>query len=353
MRKPLLVALALLLVAIALWAFTRERTPGVRTIAVEQGPLHSAVSVTGRVVSEREVNLAATAAGQIKHIAVKEGARVKSGQVLATLDAGETTALVAKAQAELERAQADADLARTALHRAERLFAAGGEAAQARDDARLAAQATAARLRIAQEELALARVQQAKMSVRSPFAGTVTQKFAQIGQWATPGTPLFTVVDDGAREIEAKVDAGDGAAIQVGQEAQVSSDAFPDKSWFERVLRLAPAVQKDETANTFNVRLSLSGTAPPLRFGQQVDVKIRVASRAQALKVPFTALVTNEGKTAVAVVEADKIRFKPVVTGIEDATHTEIVSGVHLGERIVLPEGKKLHAGQRVHVRQE
>lgn len=351
MREPLFIAISLLVLAIAVWAFTGERAPSVRTVAIEQGPLHAIVAVTGRVVSEREVNLTATAAGQIRHIAVKEGARVKAGAVLARLNAEEAAAMVAKAEAERARAQADAEQAATALHRAERLFAAGGEAAQTRDDARLAQQAAAARLRAAEEDVALARVQQDKMTLRAPFAATVTQSLAQLGQWATPGVPLFTLVDYGAREIEAKVDAGDSAAIQVGQEAQVSSDAFPDKTWFERVLRLAPAVQKDASANTFNVRLSLAAQAPPLRFGQQVDVKIRVASRAQALKVPFTALVTHEGKTAVAVVEDGKIRFKPVVTGIEDATHTEIVSGLAPGERIVLPEGKKLQAGQRVHVR--
>lgn len=353
MRKPFLIIATLVVAAIALWAFTGERSPSVKTLAVEQGPLHAVVAVTGRVVSEREVNVTATAAGQIKHIAVKEGARVKAGQILASLDAGETIALVAKAQAELERAQADAEQAQTALQRIERLFAAGGEAAQARDDARLAHQTAAARLRVAQEELALVRVQQAKMTLRAPFAGTITQSFAQLGQWAAPGVPLFTLADYATREIEAKVDAGDSAAIQVGQEAQISSDAFPDKAWFERVLRLAAAVQKDETANTFNVRLSLGAKAPPLRFGQQVDVKIRVASRAQVLKVPFTALLTSEGKTAVATLDADKIHLKPVVTGIEDATHTEIVSGLTLGEHIVLPEGKKLQAGQRVHVRKE
>lgn len=353
MRKPLIIALALLALVLALWAFTGERAPSVRTIAVEQGPLHAVVAVTGRVVSEREVNLAATAAGQVRHIAVKEGARVPAGAVLARLDGAEAAALVAKAEAERARAQADAEQATAALARAERLFAAGGEAAQVRDDARLAEQAAAARVRAADEELVLARVQRDKMTLRAPFAGTVTQSLAQLGQWATPGVPLFTLVDYGAREIEAKIDAGDSAAIQVGQEAQVSSDAFPEKPWIERVLRLSPAVQRDATANTFNVRLSLSAQAPPLRFGQQVDVKIRTASRAQALKVPFTALLTHEGKTAVATVADDKIRFKPVATGIEDATHTEIVSGLAPGERIVLPEGKKLRPGQRVHIRAE
>lgn len=353
MRNSFLIIAALVAGAIALWAFTGEGVARVKTLAVEQGPLHAVVAVTGRVVSEREVNIAAAVAGHIRHIAVKEGAQVKAGQILATLDAGEAAAFVAKAQAELERAQADAEQAQTALHRAERLFAVGGEAAQVRDDARLAQQTVSARVRVAQEELALARVQQAKTTLRAPFAGTVTQSFAQLGQWTAPGVPLFTLVDYAAREIEAKVDAGDSAAIQIGQEAQIGSDAFPDKIWFEHVLRLAPAVQKDETANTFNVRLSLSNKAPPLRFGQQVDVKIRVASRAQALKVPFTALLTNEGETAVAVIEADKIRLKPVVTGIEDATHTEIASGLQAGEQIVLPEGQKLRDGQRVHVHRE
>lgn len=189
------------------------------------------------------------------------------------------------------------------------------------------------------------------LNVTAPFAGLITLSPVRAGQWIiVPPEALFTLADLERREIEVQIDADDSAGIAAGQEVTLSSDAFPGRQWSERVMRLAPSVEKEEAANTVNVYLSLGKAAPPLRLGQQVDVKIRTAFRPKALKVPFAALISKDEKTWVAVIEQGRVKLLPVVTGIEDLTHTEILQGVRAGQQVILAEGKTLNEGDRVRV---
>lgn len=128
----------------------------------------------------------------------------------------------------------------------------------------------------------------------------------------------------------------------------ITSDAFPGRQWTEKIVRLASAINRENTADTFNIRLSLGSDAPPLRLGSQVDVKIRTAFKSNALKLPSAALINNNGKTAVAVIQNGRIHFIPVITGIEDLTHTEIVQGLQAGRQVILADVKTLREGDRV-----
>lgn len=349
-RTFLFIVLAVTVSAVAGW---RLRTPEPRTVsavAVERGPLASTLSATGRIATEREVVLSAALSGIVSAVKVKEGDAVRRGDALVILDEREAAARIGKALAERDHADPDLGQARLELARMRRLFEVGGEPRQAVDQAESKLASALARRRTAEEELRLARVTHDKLTVRSPIAGVVTSIAAHAGQTATPAVALLSLADPSISEIEARIDAADGALVAVGQSAVITSDAVPDVAWREQVLRLAPAVEKTDAASTVRVVLSYGGQAPALRLGQQVDVMIHLVEKSDALKIPAAAVQRRDGAPAVALFREGRIAWVPVTTGIEDLTHTEVVRGLREGDRVVLPTGKPLKEGEPVRI---
>lgn len=354
-----LIAVGVLAAAIGVWMVRSNDGIAVQTVRVERGPLAVTIAATGRVVSRRRADVAPAAAGLIATVGVKEGGRVREGALLARLDAREAERALAKAEADQDRAREEAAQARRAAARVARLLAVGGESQQAVDEAQGHLRAAEARERVADEEVAVVRLALARLTITAPFAGLITSHKARVGEWAAPGTALFTLVDPHDLEVEVKIDAGDAGEVAAGQEARMSVDAFPGRVWSETVLRLAPAVETSRRdgepggpTNAVTVTISLGPTAPLLRIGEQVDAKIRTAFRPDALMVPFGALIVADGLAQLAVAEQGRVRLVPVVTGIEDATHTEIVEGASAGQVVILPEGRTLREGDRVRVRE-
>ena len=202
---------------------------------------------------------------------------------------------------------------------------------------------------IAVEEAHSANLELSKQEITAPFSGTITARFAEVGQWVGPSESLFTLVDESQREIEVRVDAADSVAIEVGQVVAVSSDAFPGLEWHESVSRLGTAANNDRNSNSVKVYISLGNEAPSLRFGQQVDADIRTAWNPNTLKVPFEALMSRDGQTFVAVLSGGRVKLKPVETGIEDFSMVEIKQGLNDGELVVLSKGQLLQNGDKVY----
>jgi hypothetical protein len=111
---------------------------------------------------------------------------------------------------------------------------------------------------------------------------------------------------------------------------------------------LAAATSNVGNANTVSVYISLGNSAPSLRYNQQVDAEIRTAWNPSALKVPYGAIISRDGKTYVAVVQDNFVDLVEVETGIEDFTHVEIRQGVSVGQHIILANGADIEEGDRV-----
>lgn len=319
---------------------------------VELGEIYQAIPASGRVVSKRKVEVTAPASGQITEVRVREGEIVSKNQVLATMDRRDTDITLQRANAQLESAKKDVALAQRTLDRLVRALQMGAVSRQMAEDAEAALHASQARQRVASEEVKAARLASNRTAIMAPFNGTVLSAFAVEGAWTEPSTPLFTVVNMKEREIEIRTEATNSASIITGQKVSLSSDAFPDRQWIEEVVRIAPGTSRDVTSgisNSVSVYVSLSKNAPNLIFGQQVDAEIRLASNPKALKVPFSAISSLDGKTVVAVLDSGRVHFVPVVTGIESATHVQIKEGLKRGQRVIL-NSRNLKQGQKVEI---
>lgn len=351
MRKSLLIIIITIiaLIAVSVWIASQDNpAQPVTIIKVEQGPLYAFVKAAGKVVSKRETPISAKAAGQIFNVYAKEGVTVSKGELLAELDATDAAARISSGQALLNQIRAEVAHAARNLESLHKVLQVGGVAPLTVDEAATQLKSAREREHKAAAELRSMSIQRNDLKVIAPFSGMVTVATAKPGQWATPGTPLFTLVDPATREIEILVDEADAAGIAIGQQVEMSSTAFPGKTWIEEVRRIDPAIRKEGTANNVGVYTSFSDNAPRLRMGQQVDAKIRTAYRANAIKVPFEALIHTEKETQLAIVEQGRVHLQAVTSGIEDLTHTEIIKGARPGQEVAVAEGKKLKDGDAV-----
>ncbi|MDF5721946.1 MAG: efflux RND transporter periplasmic adaptor subunit [Rhizonema sp. PD37] len=191
--------------------------------------------------------------------------------------------------------------------------------------------------------------------IRAPFAGTITRKFAQEGDFVTPTTSVSS--SDGATsasiaelssglEIEARIPEASIARIHTGQQVQIHSDAYPNKTFQGSVRLVAPrAIQERSSANSssggvtfFGVKVALKTGEDLLKSGMNVNLNFISDKIHNALVVPLAAIVTSkDGQTGLWVLdENNKPQLRPVTTGSISNNQIQILKGVTKGEHILI-----------------
>ncbi|PUB90171.1 MAG: hypothetical protein B6D72_05365 [gamma proteobacterium symbiont of Ctena orbiculata] len=327
----------------------------VETIAVERGDLELVIRVTGEVINDRQVALTALVDGQVKRVETALGARVRAGEVVAAMDnrAAEANRQRAKAYLQQQDVHRREELMR--YRRLQKLAAKGAVSTEKLEEAKLNWEAASAAWEVAKADLSLTDVAREWQQVRAPFDAVVIGKSTEVGQWVEAGTKLFTLVSLARWEIEAHVDAVDSGRVKTGQAVVVRCDAFPGREWRSSVSWIGPSVEreKDKRLNTFRVRLGLGEAPPPLLLGQQVDLEIAVARRDGVLRLPFAALQERDEQIEVALIEAGRVHYQAIETGLEGDTHVEVKQGLEEGVRVVRLDGESLDPGLRVNARIE
>lgn len=368
--------------------------------------LVSVVTASGEIRPKRFVNVSANASGRITHLLVKEGDRVRSGQVLARIDstrleAGtrQSEAAVQSAQADLDRAQADLALARASFERSRRMFEEQLVSSQVFDQAEAEVKMKAAAVesqkrRISQLESQLAANADdlEKTVVVAPMDGVVTSLQKEegesvIGAQSFQPTVIMTVGDLSVMEVEVLVDETDIGQLSLGQRAEVRVDALEDVRIPGTVTEIGSSAiprgtsgatssaSSGTTANQakdFKVTITLEKPPTSLRPGLNATADITTATKPGVLAVPIQAVVVRELDKDGKVVEAEEprggpgeaqsslprargqekdgvfvvadrqARFRAVTTGIVGETDMEIVSGLKEGEEIVTGSYKTL-----------
>ena len=353
---PWLAGLALL--TLAIWTFTRPAPIRVSVTKVERGLVEASVSNTraGTVKACRRAKLAPPTGGQIAHMLVKKGQRVKSGQVLLELwnndlQAQERLALeqLSTTQAQSDQACVQATLAEKEAERAAQLKARGFISAEGVDQKISAAKVSRAGCDVAHSQidqsrsrLAVARAGLQRMVLRAPFDGIVADVSGELGEYATPSPPgiltlpAIDLIDDRCMFVSAPIDEVDAAEINVGQAVRITLDAIKGKSFAGKVRRVAPYVlEVEKQARTVEVEAVFTepASAENLLVGYSADVEIVYASHDQVLRIPTPALL--EGKRVLLYRTDGVLEDRTVVIGLANWEYTEITSGLNEGDQIV------------------
>jgi HlyD family secretion protein len=423
LAPALVLALALLagLAAFGAWQWQRngdqKRQQAVEreTAAVVRQDITVKVSATGVIRPVAPVNISPKQPGRIQQLLVEQGDRVAAGQLLAQMDAsnlqGQRTSAMgdlAAAEANLSKlvagnrpeeiaqarngandARAQLVAIRSAYTSNQKLYEAGAvgrvafdaSAAQYRA-AQEKVQATQSQLELLQagfrkEDIALARAQVLKAKgslqtinsliedtlIRAPFAGVITQKFADVGAFVTPTTSASAtssatsssiVALAGNLEGLANVSEVDIGSINAGQAVELLVDAYPRRPVPARVRLIAPESVVVQNVTSFQVRLSLPKEGDPkLMSGMNFTANFLVGRHDNALLVPTSAIVSQEGGTGVLLHQAGgKPRFQPVRVGATVGSQTDVKSGIKEGQRVYIsfpgqrkPNNKPVRSG--------
>ncbi|NJD25817.1 MAG: efflux RND transporter periplasmic adaptor subunit [Betaproteobacteria bacterium] len=368
-RLALFAVLAAVAIAAAFW-LTRPKPIPVMLKEVGSGKVEATLANTraGTVEACQRTKLSTIIGGRIEVLAVKEGDRVKKGQLLLKLWNDDQQANAALAQAQVALAVRRSDEACIAAVNAEREakrqadlkargFVSASREEAARTDAEVRrASCNSSKADIAQAEARLkaTRVEQGRVALYAPFDGTVAKIVGELGEYSTPSPPgvptppAIDLIDDSCLYVKAPMDEVDAPKIAPGLPVRITLDALPGKVLPGKVRRVAPYVSAvEKQARTVDVEVDFDeAQGGKLLVGYSADVEIVLAGRADVLRIP-TSAIQEGGK--VLVYADGKLEERTVKTGLANWEYTEVTDGLKAGERIVTSlERAGVKAGVRV-----
>ena len=349
-------------------------------LAVEPATVSSAypslsfmqLNATGYVVAQRKAAVASKATGRLEWLGVREGSRVKQGEIIARLENRDVTAAMEQAAAGIKVAQANLEQGQAELNEAGRNFersrdllaknfvsqAAHDTAAARFEKARAAISGNKASIAVAQANHRAAQVAVEQTLIRAPFEGVVLTKNANVGDVITPFSSalgsqaaVVTMADMSTLEVEADVSESNLGKVRLDQPCEIQLDALPDVRFRGRLLRLVPTV--DRAKATVMAKIRFEQLDP--RILPEMSAKVAFLSqempegeRSARTVVQPAAVVQRGGNSVVFVIKDDKVAQVAVEIGAKIGELLEIRSGVKPGDKVVLRPPDKLHDGARV-----
>jgi HlyD family secretion protein len=316
---------------VAFWA-NRPNLPEVAAEAVRARDLEAIVSASGKIQPKRQVNVSANTMGKVTRVAVEEGQRVRAGQFLLEIDPrslegqlqrGEASVAAARsslqqARTGVEQARVALDLSRQTLKRQQELWSGGLTSREALERAQNDVEQREAELKAREQEiqtreqqirqeqagLTTTRYNLSQVIINSPMDGIVTRRNIEEGETAVvgtmnnAGTVLLTIADMSVIEAEVEVDETDIPTVTIGQQARVTIDAVPDRTFRGHVTEIgnSPIQQTgaqaatQQQATNFKVVITLDEEVPDIRPGFTCTAEITTATRTNVLAVPIQAL---------------------------------------------------------------
>ncbi len=358
-------------IAVVVWLLSgNKKDEQVSFVTEEVAPanIQNSITATGSVEPVDTVAVGTQVSGIIDKIYVDFNSTVKKGQVLAVLDTKNLTSTLNSAKANLQSAQANLQSANAALgyqranyNRYKALYQKGLISANDFESARLSyrqAEEQVAMMKesvvAAQESVRTAQTNLGYATIVSPIDGTIINKYVAEGQTvaASFSTPeLFGVARDLKKmQVLADVDEADIGDVRPGESVTFTVDAYPDDTFQGTVQQVRLGGSTSNNVVTYKVVISTSNADLKLKPGMTANVTIYTQQKSGVLSVPTKALRFTPAKETVGkmkikdisnaknkvwTIEGNNIVAHQVNIGMSDGTHTQIVSGVKQGQKVI------------------
>lgn len=384
-----------------LYSYTRQTPLKVRVATVDRGTIRSVVSTNGKVEPINNFEAHAPIATTVKRLLVKEGDRVRKGQLLVQLDDDDIRSRAARAQAEVKAAAADENALKTggtqeevitlnsqlikarnardvAQHNLDALrklqqdgAASAGEVRQAeetlqRSQADLNLLEQKQKDRYSQPEVAHIQAQAAeaqaaydaaedalgKSAVRAPFDGIVYSVPVKEGAFVQDGDLLLQEADLSHVLVRAFVDEPDVGRLQVGQKVEIIWDAVPNRVWTGSVDTVPSTVKLHGNRNVGEATCRIDNQDLRLLPNINVGVTIVVAEHKDVLTLQRDALRIDDSKPYVFKIVDGHVKRQNVEFSLQNLTRVELTSGLSEGDTVALPaeEPKPLFDGAAIKI---
>lgn len=358
MWRRLLVVLILAALAFGAWQWTRPKPTAVIVAAVEPGRVENTVANTraGSVTACRRAKLATPLGGRIEKLAVREGDRVKAGQLLLELWNDDLVARERVAREQLQTARSHVNeaclVAAAAAREAARTrqlrdkgFVSEERVDRAESDAQARqAACESARTQVAEAEarISASRADTARTVLRAPFAGIVAEVNGEVGEFLTPSPPgiptlpAIDLIDDSCLYVSAPIDEVDAARLQIAMSGRITLDAYRGRSFPGKLRRIAPyvlALEKQARTVEVEIEFDAPSDARHLLVGYSADIEVIVAARDNVLRIPTSALMP--GNRVLVLGEDSRLEERIIEVGLSNWEFSEVKTGLARGARVV------------------
>ena len=359
-------------IAAAAWFFWPDSRVPVHVITAAAqgsgGTGGTSLDASGYVLARRQATLSAKIIGKVAEVNFEEGQKVKEGDIVARLDDSNHQAALRQALAQARAAKATMDNSAPIYARYQALRAQGAISTDAVENQRLTYDNARTQYGVAQAQVASAETNLRDTLVRAPFSGVVTVKVAQVGEVVAPSgagggstrTGILTIVDMSSLEVQVDVSENYIERVQVGGDAVIHLDAFPDWDIPGAVIAVIPTA--DQSKGTVAVRVRIKTKDARILPNMAARVAFMTAPEKGAVQavsrvsVPPGAVLTDgqNAKTgSVFVIGADdKIEKREVALGLKTQQAVTILSGISAGDRLAGDNLDKLHDGERVKIQE-
>ncbi|MEP4547700.1 MAG: efflux RND transporter periplasmic adaptor subunit [Saccharospirillum sp.] len=317
---------------------------------LEQQRLEQRLRVTGTLSPVEKARLSSQVNAPVARIVVRPGDSVEQGDVLVEMDATNLTNQLNQLTNTARATQAQLTLAQRSLDRGVRLAEQGLSPASSIEELRANVEAQSATLATQEWQIRAAEQAVADAVVRAPFKGQVSSRSVEPGQYVSVGTPLVTLVDLTALEMQANLPVNAATLVEPGQLVTIDVDSAQPFSLQGTVDRINP-VALDAT-RTLPVYIRITEPDARLRGGLFATGNIIISTRDNALSVPAESVRSDAEGDFVLRLEADHLVRQPVtVAGKWDSgTRLEIASGLSVGDTLISAPLPGLKAGDRITV---
>ena len=355
-------------IAAAAWFFWPDNRVPVHVITAASqgsgGTSGTSLDASGYVIARRMATLSAKILGKVTEVNFEEGQKVKAGEIVARLDDSNYQAALLQAQALAVQAKAALDNAAPTYTRYQALQRQGAISTDAVQAQRTLYDNARTQYGVAQAQVAYAQANLRDTLLRAPFSGIVIAKVAQVGEVVAPSgagggntrTGIVTIVDMDSLEVQVDVSENYIERVQVGGEAVIHLDAFPDWDIPGSVIAVIPTA--DKSKGTVAVRVAIKTKDPRILPDMAARVGFMTAPEKDGagpvvsrVSVPVSAVIANGKTGSVFVIGADdKIEKRDVALGLKTQQSITILSGISAGDRLAGDNLDKLHDGDKVKV---
>jgi membrane fusion protein (multidrug efflux system) len=308
-----------------------DRPAQVRVLELSPRFVADRTSWPADLLPERRATLAAEVGGSVEAVTVQLGESVRAGRQLAAIDERSLAQNVAEAEAWLRQAEQQHErasnlFARKAVTRAHLL-----DAETNRD--------------VARSRLATARLELRKSHVSAPWAGSVAARHVEVGDFVSPGTPLFDLVDVSRLKVRAPARSADVPYLAIGREVEVTVDALPGERFAARIERMGAELDPD--TRTLEVEAEIDNRDGRLKPGMLARITVTRRELLAALVVPGSAVIDLGTSKAVWLVEDGRATRREVTLGPVIGEEV-VIEGVPAGSRVIVEGRHLVGEGQKV-----
>lgn len=348
MRRWKLIVLGLVALSVVVWGLSRisgsrgaaqgqqgRPKPLVMTKAIEPGEISSSLQLTGSVEPTKVARLASPAEGPISNCRVREGDRVKEGERVLSIGRKKAT------EALLTSAGQDVATEKEELARIEQLVESGAIPRDQLDLARTKFHRAVAQLEKVKER-------SDDYEVVAPWNGTVSKVLVADGNYVVPRTVMVEIFDPQSLVLRTAVPEAQSEELRLGMDVAVTLDAYPGKTFRGTISRIYPELDRRMRTRTAEVEVTDKIDLVPGMFSR---LSLMLKSEKNIVAVPQEAvIVTPKGFRVAYVLEDGKAVQRKITTGIEGDGKIQILSGLAVGDQLVIAGNEKLRDGLEVRV---